>query len=600
MRLSLRLQILLPLVATVVVGFGSAALIGYQSLTGQSHVKEVVESALTAKMLAARVDTEFKAATDVVSHVLDMTVFVPANEVKEEFGKADAALQDTMRRLSMSGLTAVSESSGRLSAAHAEWRKDSEIALGLAVSTEIPTEEKLQRAEKAVRDQIAAVNRLVDDVALDSVEAAGAALSAKIQTELAMSALAALAGLAALIFISGRISGPIVRITRSMQKLASGDTDQVIPCAGRADEIGSMADSVEIFRQDAIERIRLERDAEENRLSAEARRIADQRKAECDAATRLERATSGFAAGLKRLAAGDLAFRLNDAFSEEFEPLRRDFNSSLEQLSATLLAVSGGIETISNGTQEISRGSTDLAVRTERQATTLEETVSALNEVTQRVRRSSEIAEEARSIAGNANQSAVASGEVVACAVRAMDQIQDSSAQINNIIGVIDQIAFQTNLLALNAGVEAARAGDAGKGFAVVAQEVRELAQRSAKAAKEIKSLIERSTTDVRSGVELVNRAGTSLTEISAFIVRINGFMDTLAGSSREQSASLSEMNEAMHQMDRVTQQNAALVEEANAASATLAAESRNLRETVAYFELGREGKHPSNVGLAA
>jgi methyl-accepting chemotaxis protein len=190
-------------------------------------------------------------------------------------------------------------------------------------------------------------------------------------------------------------------------------------------------------------------------------------------------------------------------------------------------------------------------------------------------------------VAIQANESARHSGAVVANAVDAMGKIEQSSSQISSIISVIDEIAFQTNLLALNAGVEAARAGEAGKGFAVVAQEVRELAQRSAKAAKEIKDLIRNSSVDVESGVKLVSETGDALKTIEGYIVTINQHMDSIATSAREQSVGLSEVNTAVNQMDQVTQQNAAMVEEANAAGATLANEAARLRELIGRFDLG-------------
>ncbi|RWX74343.1 methyl-accepting chemotaxis protein, partial [Neorhizobium lilium] len=197
----------------------------------------------------------------------------------------------------------------------------------------------------------------------------------------------------------------------------------------------------------------------------------------------------------------------------------------------------------------------------------------------------------ARAVAIQANESARHSGQVVASAVGAMGKIEQSSSQISNIIGVIDDIAFQTNLLALNAGVEAARAGEAGKGFAVVAQEVRELAQRSAKAAKEIKELIRNSSVEVGSGVKLVSETGEALKTIEAYIVTINQHMDAIATSAREQSVGLSEVNTAVNQMDQVTQQNAAMVEEANAAGATLANEAARLRSLISGFQLGAGGQ---------
>ena len=321
MRLSIRLQILLPLIATVIVGFGSAALIGYQSLSGQSEIEDVVQGAFNAKMLAARIDSEFKATTAVTSRVLAMTNFVPAEQVKAAFASADGALENTLTQLSQSGMTELAESVDTLRAGYAAWGNDARILLGLTPSTEIPTEEKLSRSEQHVVAQISEINRLVDEMALSKVDTAGEALTATIESELMIAAAAAVGGLCILVLISGRISGPIVRITRSMQILAVGNTDQIIPYAGRPDEIGSMADSVEIFRQNAIARARLEADAEDGRRLADVQRAMDQEKAQQDAAARLAVATSGFAAGLKQLASGDLAFRLNETFSEEFEPL---------------------------------------------------------------------------------------------------------------------------------------------------------------------------------------------------------------------------------------------------------------------------------------
>ena len=212
-----------------------------------------------------------------------------------------------------------------------------------------------------------------------------------------------------------------------------------------------------------------------------------------------------------------------------------------------------------------------------------------MEEITSNVVNSTKRTEEARGVASRANVSATESSEVVSHAEEAMRKIEDSAQQISNIIGVIDEIAFQTNLLALNAGVEAARAGEAGKGFAVVAQEVRELAQRSANAAKEIKQLIQNSTNQVSGGVDLVRQVGGALRTIGGFIAEMNTHMDAIVISAKEQSTGLSEVNHAVNAMDQTTQQNAAMVEESNAASATLAAEAAKLRELVAQFRLGNE-----------
>lgn len=372
----------------------------------------------------------------------------------------------------------------------------------------------------------------------------------------------------------------------AMTEISRNNLNCHIPGSDRVDEIGEMAGALEVFRLAAIENRRLEAEAATVQSHAEADRMQLAEAAEAAAQQRLREATSGLASGLKRLAAGDLAFQIDVPFSAEFEGLRQDLNSAIAQLGRTLALVSVSTESIDGGSREISGSADNLSRRTEQQAASLEETAAALDEITVNVTNSSKRADEARLVAKQANESAAQSGSVVATAVDAMQRIEQSSSQISNIIGVIDEIAFQTNLLALNAGVEAARAGEAGKGFAVVAQEVRELAQRSAQAAKEIKNLILTSSQEVASGVKLVSDTGKALKTIEGFIVTINNHMDAIATSAREQSVGLAEVNTAVNQMDQVTQQNAAMVEETNAAASTLANESARLRELIGQFRV--------------
>ncbi|MCF3642664.1 methyl-accepting chemotaxis protein [Rhizobium sp. TRM95111] len=602
MQLSIRYKILLPLLATVVIGFGSAGLIGAQAVSGQADVQSVVENAFAAKSLAAEADREMKAAAAVVVRVTDMTNFISAADVAKEFNGKSDAVDETIRKFSGVTLSsAVSDKVTEVTLAHKAWEADARLLLGLAQAAEIPTAEKLSRSFQAAQTAVDGLNSLVEQTAVDTVDAANGALSSRIEKELMLAGGIALVMVVLLTLIARNISGPVLQLSGSMDMLARGNSEQPIPFVARRDEIGRMAHAVEIFRRNAIAQAQLEKETELMRASAEAQRLEHQRVTEAQAQERLATATSGLAFGLKKLAAGDLSFQIEKAFSSEFEPLRHDFNQSVLQLAVTLSTVMESAESIDRSTNCIKAGSRELAGRTEQQAASLEETAAALNEVTAQVRQSTERAEDARNLANQANHSALASADVVAKAVTAMGRIESSSSQVNNIIGVIDQIAFQTNLLALNAGVEAARAGDAGKGFAVVAQEVRDLAQRSGQAAREIKALIDRSGNEVQAGVALVNQTGAALHDISDRIAKINHFMDAITESAREQSSNLTQVNAAMHQMDTVTQQNAAKVGETEAASHMLAEETERLQKLISQFDLnGNADRRPaSGTGYA-
>ncbi len=402
-----------------------------------------------------------------------------------------------------------------------------------------------------------------------------------------------------LFMLNGALVKPLRSLNACMMALVKGNNDVEVPGRGRKDEIGEMAAAVETFRQTAIAKIASDRQASETRQMSEAERIRTA-ETERQRAEEMAHATTSLAEGLKHLAQGNLTFELSKAFAADFEGLRSDFNLAVGQLRETLGQVATATSAIDGGSRELSQSAGDLSKRTEQQAASLEETAAALDQITTNVGNSSRRTEEARAMAIDANKSARQSGEVVANAVNAMQRIEQSSSQISNIIGVIDEIAFQTNLLALNAGVEAARAGEAGKGFAVVAQEVRELAQRSAKAAKEIKDLIRTSGDEVSNGVKLVTATGDALKVIEDHVVAINTQLDAIATSAREQSVGLTEVNTAVNQMDQVTQQNAAMVEEATAASSTLAGEADKLRNLISRFQLGSTGQMSSGYARSA
>lgn len=319
-------------------------------------------------------------------------------------------------------------------------------------------------------------------------------------------------------------------------------------------------------------------EAELDRQSAEEMRVNNEQ--------RTQNVVDMMRKGLEDLADGDLAVQIDTEFDGEYEQLRVDFNKATERLRNTISAVVSNSDGIRNEASEIARAADDLSRRTENQAATLEETSASLEELTASVKSAAEGAEKANVNVTEARTSAQASGAVVDEAISAMSAIENSSRQISQIIGVIDDIAFQTNLLALNAGVEAARAGDAGRGFAVVASEVRALAQRSSEAAKEIKDLISTSSEQVGTGVELVGRTGAALREILGSVTSISELVGDIANTAKEQSVGIGEINAAVNQIDQVTQQNAAMVEESTAASHSLMQEAEELAKLVAQFRV--------------
>ncbi|MGK9053304.1 methyl-accepting chemotaxis protein [Neorhizobium petrolearium] len=292
---------------------------------------------------------------------------------------------------------------------------------------------------------------------------------------------------------------------------------------------------------------------------------------------------------LRDLADGKLDQSLDTPFVPTMETVRHDFNTVAAKLRDAMQVVGKNAAGIAAASNEVRDASSELAKRTEQQAASLEEAAAALEQVTSTVGDSSRRADEAGRLVTHTKEHAEKSGLVVRDAIAAMDQIAHSSGEITSIIGVIDDIAFQTNLLALNAGVEAARAGEAGKGFAVVAQEVRELAQRSAKAAKEIKTLINTSSQQVSSGVTLVGQTGTALREIADQVTEIHANVTAIVEASREQAASLREISQAVNHMDQATQKNAAMVEETTAASHSLAGEAESLRVLLSQFDVGSQ-----------
>jgi methyl-accepting chemotaxis protein len=382
-----------------------------------------------------------------------------------------------------------------------------------------------------------------------------------------------------------------IRIVRaSMQRIVDGDYDSTVEGTDRNDEIGGMAHSADIFRTAAIEKRELEASTRNANRQNEAER--ESRTAAMEADTRaLKQAVDALGAGLMQLTEGDLCAEISGPFPADLERLRNDFNQVTLHLRTVMGEIAANSSSIRGNGLQMRSAADDLARRTEQQAASLEETSAALSEITATVQSATLRAEEASHMVDNAKDFTEKSGLVVNDAMAAMERIEDATGEIGKIINVIDEIAFQTNLLALNAGVEAARAGEAGKGFAVVAQEVRALAGRAAEAARDIKALVGRSSVEVKTGVELVTATGEALHRIGEDVLRINEHVKAIVTSAREQSVGLSEINSAVGQMDQVTQQNAAMVEQTNAASHTLAGDAENLSRLVGQFKVGADQK---------
>ncbi len=372
-------------------------------------------------------------------------------------------------------------------------------------------------------------------------------------------------------------------VRRSMNRIAEGDIATSVDGTQRLDEIGEIARVADILRKATVEKDRAEAAAHEARLSVDRERTENETERQRDE-EEIRRCVTILAGGLARLAEGDLTQQIDDPFRADLERLRQDYNAAVTRLSTVIGNITDQSSSIHSSSVQIRMAADDLAKRTEQQAASLEETSSALEQITITMRGSTSKAEEAGAMVEGTKAQAEKSTAVVREAMQAMERIESASAEIGKIINVIDEIAFQTNLLALNAGVEAARAGEAGKGFAVVAQEVRELANRAATAAKDIKQLVARSGAEVQTGAELVTATGQALRAIGADVVKINEHMISIVNAAREQNAGLAEINTAIGQMDHVTQQNAAMVEQTNAACQTLNEDTTRLENVISQF----------------
>jgi len=382
-----------------------------------------------------------------------------------------------------------------------------------------------------------------------------------------------------------RNASRIDRASRALAALAGGDLNSVLEGAAHGGPLGRLAMAFAKFREALAETRAMETRAAADRETAQAERMLGEEERALTLAT-TQHVVQTLATGLIKFANGDLSFRIYKWFGAEFKTLRMDFNLASENMEATMRRVMASTRTVRMGAGQIHESSADLAFQMEQQAEQIEQTAASLNDINVTVRRTSEIAKTAASLAAAARLDATASSRVVRETTGAMAGIETSSQRIANIIGVIDEIAFQTNLLALNAGVEAARAGAAGRGFAVVATEVRALAKRSADAAKEIKMIISASGEQVGSGVKLVNETGQALLRITGQIELLTENVGAIAAAAQLQAAELDKVNAAVGQIGQMTHRNAKMVEQSAVAGNSLSTEAASLSKLVNEFTL--------------
>jgi methyl-accepting chemotaxis protein len=527
-----------------------------------------------------------------------------ATDARDE---AESAYEDLVDNLDVVAERAYEQRSVALIAetttALEEWWEKSQAALDAAGET--PDAEGAAALDEAIAEKLDLLVEYESEKGYNFRRDAAAAIDGAWWVTIAFGGAVMLLGVLVALGLGNRLSRVIRGSTDAMTKLAAGDTSVAVPGCGRRDEIGTMAAALQVFKDIAIEKQKLE---EQQGLAAEEIAQLVAASAAGDLTQRIDMtgktgffqklgdgmnglldavgsATGEVVAMMSALAHGNLSQRIAGDYHGQLLTLKSDANATADKLAQVVGQTIEGMGAIKNATAELASGSTDLASRTEAQVARLEEISASVRQLTTVMRQSADNTEQATKLAASARSSAENGGRVAGSAVAAMSQIEQSSQRIFDIVGMIDDIAFQTNLLALNAAVEAARAGEAGRGFAVVAGEVRALAQRSSHASKDIKALIANSSAQVKQGVQLVNDAGATLSEIVSSVKHVSDIVGAIADANSGQLTAVHQVQEAVAQIEQVTQQNAALVEQSTAALGSVDNQVRTVTEVIGFFD---------------